>query len=268
MKKATATLANFNCTMKFNNDVKPMLNFFNDIIYPALSDKSLYYETKKNKFYISDLKVIQLKDGPIALVGKHIKRTTLDIYPDYDANVGFIGNQSSSPSAPDSNFILLLNNHRIIYYNNKSGAPTISAFSSTVRNIVFKYITNIRSSILNTITSVPESFAKQNKLFYQVEKSDKIKFFRYEYNGVYYKTLADFKFRYLDVFVPYPEINVVAIESPTLIKEAFENIKKIKKVEFKFYKPNNEPLNFDSIFELGSELLEQTGSTSVKNTLN
>lgn len=265
---SNATLANFNCTMKKGKDTIPMLEFFNEIIYPALSDTKMCKETKRNKYYISDLKLVNLENGPIALVGKHIKKTVLDIFPDYDSERGFIGKQSSAPSAPHSNFILLLNNHRVIYYSNESGAPTVNNFSTTVRHMINEYVLYKRKCIIQQLKALKQSEAKLNNATYFDEKNNKTKCFRYEYKGEYYKDIADFHNRYLDIELPYPETNIVAIESQTLLEEAFKNIKKINKVEFKFYKPNNEPLNFDNIFEQTYSVLEKSNSTSLKTILN
>ncbi len=265
---ATATLANFNCTIKDGTEVIPMLNFFEHIVYPALNNSKIYKQTKRNKYYISDLKVIKLENGPFALVGKHIKKTILDIYPDYNAEEGFIGEQSSAPSAPDSNFILLLNNHRLIYYSSKSGAPTISSFSSTIKYMINDYVSKQRSTILNLIKELSPKQAIEKGALYKNETNNKNKYFRYEYDGEFYKNIIDFKIRYLDVKFPFPETNIIPIESQALIEEAFNNIKKIKKVEFKFYKPNNDVLDFDSIFEQSYSILEKSNSTSVKTVLN
>lgn len=265
---AKATLANFNCTIKKEKNTIPMLEFFNEIIYPALNNTKKYKETKRNKYYISDLKLVELTDGPMALVGKHIKRTVLDIFPDYNAESGFIGEQFSAPSAPHSNFILLLNNHRLIYYSNEAGAPTVSSFSTTVGHMIYTYVKDKRNDIIQNLKELKPSEAKAKNATYIDEKNNQIKYFRYEYKDEYYKNIADFSNRYLDEHLPYPETNVVAIESQTLLEEAFKNIKKINKVEFKFYKPNNDPLDFDNLFEQTYSILEKSNSTSVKTTLN
>mgnify|MGYP000411889737 CR=1 FL=1 len=267
MSKATASLANFNCTLKINNETLPMLEFFQELLYPALNDKTLYKETKTTKYYIADIKLIKLENGPYALIGKHIKRTILDIFPDYHTNTGFVGKHSQSPSAPDADFILLLNNHRVIYYTDKKGAPTVSSFGSTIRCIVNKYISRLRDAEMNSLKEISRSEALKLNLVYTNEKSKTQLFYRYEHRGKYYKNLVDFKTRYLDMKLPYPEINVVAIESPTLISEAFKNLQKIKKVEFKCYKLNNEALDADDMFANLHDILEKTGSNSVTNTL-
>ena len=98
-----------------------MLDYFKTI-WPAFNDKNLIRTTyrKKNpelpiKYHISDTQIIELKDGNLALVGKHIKRTILEISDDKDQ--GFIGEPEDS--APYSTFIILLHNHRVIHLPTK-----------------------------------------------------------------------------------------------------------------------------------------------------
>lgn len=249
-EKHLATLANFNCTFKVDNETYGMLDFFESIIWPALNDKKLMRIVKKDKrihtrFHISDLHLVEIEDGLIALVGKHIKRTLLEISPDYDTNVGFFGESDIRPSAPYSTFIILLNNHRVIYFPNKSGAPDIRSFASTINDILRKYI-HINRRILK----------------------EQLKANNYIFDGIKYDYIQTFTSSYLEKVLPFPELNVVPIESPELAKQAFANIKNIKKVTFKFYKPNNEPIDFNNFFARSFDVLDATGSSSLNQTLN
>lgn len=255
--KFKATISNFNCTQRKNDQIYPMISFFDDIIWPALNDKTLFRETgsnksRKTKFHISDIKLIQIKTddniNPYVLVGKHIKRTILDIMPDYDIDKGFIGNKNSLPSAPYSTFILFLHNHKLIYFPNHSGAPNIKSFSDTINHIIVNYISKIRKEV-------------KEKLIVQYNKSKKI----YLLDDIKFDTLNDFRKYYLDINYPFPEINVVPIESQELVDEAFSKLVSIKNVTFKFYRPNNEPLNFDNLFESIYDSLEKTESSSVSS---
>lgn len=238
-----ATIANFNCTFKLNSTTYPMLQYFEKILWPAFNDSNLVRATHKRKnkslpikYYISDVKIIKLEDDNFAIIGKHIKRTILEISEDYQPNKGFIGEAKFEPSAPYSTFILLLNNHKLIYFPNKAGAPDIRSFAATTRSIIDQYITNQRAILLNNLDKT-EFPAKEAALYIRTE-------------------------------YPTAELNIVPIESDELVKEAFESISSIKNVKFKFYKPNNEPLDFTSAFEAGYELLELTDSTSMEQKFN
>lgn len=250
IEKHLATLANFNCTFKVNDETFGMLHFFKDIIWPALNDKSLIRVTKKDKvihtkYHISDLKIVEVANGSLALVGKHIKRTLLEISPDYATDKGFFGTDAIKPSAPYSTFIILLNNHRVIYFPNKTGAPDIRSFAATIDKIITLYIKNSRTILKK-----------------QLIANDFI------FNEVKYKGIKEFVDNYLDIILPFPELNVVAVESPELVKDAFDDIKTIRKVTFKFYKPNNEPLDFNNFFARSFDILNATGSSSMNQTLN
>ncbi len=241
--KETATLANFNCTFKYSNTTFPMLEYFEKIIWPAFNDKNLIRIYKNNRkkelitrYHISDIEIIEMTDGNLALIGKHIKRTILDISEDYSADKGFFGQPELKPSAPYSTFILLLKNHRLIYFPNKTGAPNIVSFASTVRSIVNQFIDRKRVELLNSLS----------KDDYPTKEA--LKFIHSEY--------------------PAAEINIVPIESENLVNEAFSQIASIKNVKFKFYKPNNEAIDTDNLFELSYSLIDSTNSKSLEQTLN
>lgn len=247
-KNYLTTIANFNCTFKYDNKTYGMLDYFESIIWPALNDKDLIRVAKskskaKTKFHLADIKLIKLDDGNIALVGKHIKRTLLDISPDYNKEKGFFGEFDVKPSAPYSTFIILLNNHRVVHFSNMSGAPDIRSLASTVREIINQYIKEERS--------------KLKDIFIKNE---------YVFEGFKYKYIQEFSNQVLEKRLPYPELNIIPIESPELVKEYFEKISVINKVSFKFYKPNNEPNNFNNFFSYGMDMLEQTGSKSIQQT--
>lgn len=268
MEKSQATLANFNCTMNINGKSEPMLNFFESIILQALLDKSLYRENSSGKYYIGDLKLIQLENGPIALVGKHVRKTKVTKWPDYNRESdSFIGESLQLNSSPHADFILLLHNHRLIYHTNQSGTPPVASFGTTIKVIVNKFVTAIRKDLIKQLNEVTQSEAKKNNITYINENTGKTGYYRYEFNGIYYKNLSDFKHNYLDKFIPFPQINVVPIESESLIKEAFSKIDKIKSVEFRCYKLNNEAFDPDDIFASMNIILDRTESNSVKNVL-
>lgn len=216
----------------------------------------MYRSAKKNKFYITDVNLIKLPkindiEGPFAVIGKHVKRTILDIMPDYSAENGFFGDHSTAPSAPYSTFLIFLNNHRIVYIQNSPGAPNIRSFSSTISHIITTYVSTQRSEVIDLL-----------KLHNPNTKGG------YYWENAHYETIKEFKEKYLDISYPYPETNIVAIESEKLVENTFKNISTIQSVDFKFYKPNNDPLNFDNFFESSYAVLEQTNSTSMTQTLH
>lgn len=242
--KKTCVLANFNCTFKFGDNVKPMLDYFDTIIYPALTDKSLSRDPKKkskdskfNQFFITDVSIVQMSDGKYALVGKHVKRTILTIKNDFEVEKGFIPVGSKQPSAPFSTFIILLHNHRLIHFPDQQGSPDIRSLASTIRSIVYDYI--------------------QKQYSQQLEE---LKLNDFMHDGVKYDNTNDFLQNYLLKKYTYPEINIVPIESENLVAEKFANINKIKNVKFKFYHPNGEKIEFDSFFGQAINFVEITGS--------
>lgn len=249
MEKVTyAKIANFNCTFKNLFKEYYLLDMFENIVFPALKDKSIYKTVKRNKietrYHIADIKLVKMQDNNIALIGKHIKRTMLTISPDYNVESGFIGEPATAPSAPCATFILLLNNHRVVYYTNDPGAPTIQQFALTTKYIIKEYI-NIQRNLL-------KKQWKDNKGVFE---------------GVTYRRLSEFTDNVAEKIYPTPELNIIPIESPELVSESFEQISKISTVSFKFYKPNNEPIDTNSFFTVNYKMLERSGSDSIRQTL-
>ncbi|MDT9335860.1 hypothetical protein P3F01_05615 [Clostridium perfringens] len=246
-KNLNANISNFTCTFMVDGIAYPLLDYFENIFYPALSDKSLFKSVTSTKttYHITDLKLIKINDDVIALTGKHVKRTILEISEDYSIKDGFFGSSKKEPSAPYATFILTLNNHRLIYYKNKKGAPSVSNFQSTCRKILSKYT-------------------------YRERKKMKDEFFKnkYSFNGKQYKYVKDFSEEILDKIYPKADLNIVAIESENLVTKKFEEITKISSVIFRFHPTNNEPLNYDSVFEKGFAILKDTESNSMNQTLN
>ncbi|WP_040194806.1 hypothetical protein [Clostridium culturomicium] len=238
--------ANFNCTFRSHGIKHCMLDYFESIIWPAFTDYTIIREVKRSgtKFHLADVKIIELPDGNLALVGIHIKKTFLDKSPDYDETIGFFGDEYTVPSAPYSTFILLLNNHRLIYFPNKKGAPSIDEFCATAKYKIREYISLQRQMLKN-------KWSDNDSVF----------------DGVYYKYLQTFNTEVLEKLFPYPEINIIPIESETLVKESFKTLKEISVVTFKVYKPNNEPVNFNNIFERMDSIIDETDSEAVATNL-
>ncbi|EGT0013133.1 hypothetical protein I9Y33_000965 [Clostridium perfringens] len=246
-KKFNANISNFTCTFMVDGVAHPLLNYFEKIFYPALSDKSLFKSVKSTNttYHITDLKLIKINDDVIALTGKHVKRTILEISEDYSIRDGFFGSSKKEPSAPYATFILTLNNHRLIYYKNKKGAPSLRNFQDTCRKILSKYTYRERKKM-------KDELLKNNRYF----------------NGKKYDYIKDFSEEVLDKIYPKADLNIVAIESEHLVSKKFEEINKISSVTFRFHPTNNEPLNYDSVFERGFAILKDTESNSMNQTLN
>lgn len=139
MSKKTSTLANFNCT--FGKENKPMLTYFNEIIYPAFKSK-IIRKVSDDEYFFDDVKIKEVVANRYALVGILIRKTKLEVRTEYDYNKGVTYTHKFYDSAPISIFTIFLDNHRMIYTTNQKGSPNIRSFSATVKEVLKKFVYN------------------------------------------------------------------------------------------------------------------------------
>lgn len=247
--KNTCNIANFNCTFNVNGTLKPLLEYFEEIIFPALTDPNLQRITRKNKrvtaeYFLYDVQLVKIGEDDYALMGKHVKRAHLKIDQDITPEEGIKHIGEIKTSAPYSTFILLLKNHRVIYFKESDqGAPDIRSFAVTAREVISKYIKGKRINLINELNS---------NSFY--------------YNSKHYTSINDFTEEVLNKQYPFAELNIVPIESRELVKAHFAKIKKINSLSLSIYKLNSE-LHYDNYFENVSEFANKLGTSKVEQTV-
>lgn len=197
MDKKTTVIANFNCT--FGQDNKPMLTYFDKIIYPAFTE-DYFRKVKDDTYFFKDAKLVELDNGRMILQGIYVRRTRLEVKTEYNPikNELEFTNKFYN-SAPISIFTLFLDNHTLLYTTNQKGSPNIRSFGATIKDIVKQVIT--------------------------VYNDGKIKEKR----------------------IPMPEINIVDIPSSDSIEEKFKMVKKIRKLQFRFFNPNGDIGSSDAV---------------------
>lgn len=135
---ANAQVANFNVV--FGEDERPMLNHFDDIVYPAMTSGIIKNNKHEDDYFLNEVEVITNKKEDAVLIGRIIKRTTLEIYSDLNEKGDLIEKDERYSSAPYSTFVIYLRNHRMLFVPNQKGSPTLVNFRSTVSYILKKYI--------------------------------------------------------------------------------------------------------------------------------
>lgn len=138
MKQHVATFANFVC--RFGKD-KVLLDYAKDIVLPAFFDDTLIrtYGTKTQFFfYEMELNEIQNDDSGVILgvSGRFIKNTQLTREQIFDPEKGIIADEASLQSSPSAFFLLILNNHRLIYFPETAHAPDLKMFRSTAFDFI------------------------------------------------------------------------------------------------------------------------------------
>ncbi|MEG2917840.1 MAG: hypothetical protein RR851_07925 [Clostridium sp.] len=188
MNRKTTVIANFNCT--FGKDNKPMMEYFDSVIYPALINYSIE-DIKDENLFFKNVEIIKCKDDRYVLSGILVKKTQLEIKTVYDEKNGLTFTNKYYDSAPISLFSIFLDNHRMIYTTNQKGSPTIRAFGVTVKKVIKDYIKNINLKLEKDekipfpqidVVSIPSSESIKNQLE-NVEKIRKLTFKMFSPNG-------------------------------------------------------------------------------------
>ncbi|RGY66703.1 hypothetical protein DXA30_02820 [Fusobacterium ulcerans] len=174
--------ANFNCVFGEEKNV-PMLKEFKRIIFPAFkTGKKEYSKSIIKKFFFNDIKIFDTNLG-YCLYGKIIKDIDLLIKSKLDKDGNLIEADDKVPSAPYSEFILILKNHRMLFTPSQQGSPTLRDFKNLISHSIKNTIrmNDIRENkrILKfklNIFVIPEEITLKNKL----DKFEKIEFFKFE----------------------------------------------------------------------------------------
>lgn len=139
------TVANFNVV--FGAKEEPLLNYFDSIIMPALTEKTI--SSKQDPGYkFLNIEVIDAGNDDFVLTGVIAKNTTLEVLSKMDEYGNLIETNELHPSAPYSLFSIFLKNHRMVLVKNQKGSPDIRFFSSSIKQVLNNYIrkeNNIRN---------------------------------------------------------------------------------------------------------------------------
>lgn len=173
---------NFNCVFGKEKST-PMLREFKRIVYPAFKyGKKEYKNSIIKKFFFSDIKILDSNLG-YCLYGKIIKDIDLVIKNKLDSLGNLIDVDDKVPSAPYSEFILILRNHKMIFTPSQNGSPTLFNFKTlinhSIRNIIKANDIREGKRLLNfnlDIFEIPEEVVLEQKL----NKFDTIDYFKFE----------------------------------------------------------------------------------------
>ena len=128
-------VANFVC--KFNDF--NLMDLFDEITLNAFhrSDK---WKIKNGTFFFKDVDFFQYESDEeiiYALTGRFIRNTFLKREQYHDETTGeLIQDTKVLPSSPSATFVLILNNHRLIYLKETKHAPTLDMFKNTAETLL------------------------------------------------------------------------------------------------------------------------------------
>ncbi|MBS0245219.1 MAG: hypothetical protein JSR61_01265 [Proteobacteria bacterium] len=246
MPQSIATFANFICRF---GDKRALIDYLVEIVAPAFT-KDTYVRTygDTTHFHFYEVKIVTVdekSDPPVkALAGRFIKDTELTRYQVFDSRKGLVHDEQRMRSSPSAFFVLLLNNHRVIYYPETPHAPTLSEFRATAENFLRlrhkEFIEELYKSAKETRSSTPEN----QKILPQVTK----------------KQLNEEHER--------PTLEIVPLTSAEGVRAFIERYATLKNINFRILKPNPD-IDAGEIFsefrELADELNGNRASVTIGN---
>lgn len=230
MRQHVASFANFICRFGSN---KVLLDYAKEIVLPSFTDDTLIRSYGRTHFFFYDTKLSvedRDSDEPTILIsGQFIKNTQLTREQIFDAEKGIVQDDASIASAPSAFFVLILNNHRLIYFPETAYAPTLDTFRATVERFL-----NIKhKKFIDTV--------------YEEHVSDE--------NKVTKKSLYEIH--------PRPTLDVIAITGDEEIEDFVRRYSVLKKIEFRVVRPNDE-IDGGEIFNEIRDFVNPINPTSTK----
>ncbi|MBB4840622.1 hypothetical protein HNP52_003714 [Sphingomonas kyeonggiensis] len=210
MRQNDLSLANF--ILRFGPD-EVLLDHAEEIVVPAFTQDGTVRtrgETTYRFHKVVISKVGEEKSGPIlAISGHFVKDTVLIRQQIFRRDIGIVEDVRTMESAPSAFFVLLLNNHRLLYFAETVAAPSLESFRATAEYLLRE---------------------QWHRYIRQRYESDNV-----TRRGVDRLTIKDLQRR-----VPPPVLAVVPVAGEEEITDVIQRFKKIKQVKFRLMEPNDE----------------------------
>jgi len=131
-------LANLIC--KFG-EKQVLVDQLNEIVLPAFFDVSLKRKYGKTAYFFDEVKLVVLSESSddeevIGIAGRFIRDGMLYRDQVFESGEGLVQDRDSMRTSPSAIFLLVLNNHRLIYAKEVSGAPSKEQFRSTLQSFL------------------------------------------------------------------------------------------------------------------------------------
>jgi hypothetical protein len=207
MRNNNAIFANFTCHF---GSKEVLLDYAREIIVPAFTDSTLKRTHGPDTTYvIRNAEVIRFGEAQspvIAIGGRFIKNTVLRRHQVLDPNHGLIPDQQAMASAPSAWFLLILNNHRLVYFPETPYAPDLIAFEAAARKFISE---RYKGYIEGLLTNARERGEKTTKAALMREHGR-------------------------------PIIDIVPLSNEASIDAFLRRFSKLQRIEFELVKPNQE----------------------------
>lgn len=228
MSEKTLNMEMANLVCRFGGD-KVLLDLEEEVVLPSFFDSSMIRTYDKTSYFFYEVEAVKFEeDGElvVCLAGRFIKDTTLEREQIFDRKKGLVQDSDSMRSSPSAIFLLILNNHRLIYVKETKNAPSKETFRSTLLNFL----------------------RTKHKHFINAE------FERYKENSDQKVTKKSLYERY-----PRPSLDLIPLTSDESIESFVRNYETLKYIEISLSDRNDENDN-DPFFEQLQKRKDYLGS--------
>ena len=143
-----AEFANF--ILRFGDSLK-LLDLAEEVVIPAFLNPGVVRTYGSTTYFLYQTQLTEIPfegKSKLCLVGRFVKNTTLQRNQIFDEEQGLIQDTQAMESAPSSIFVLVLSNHKLLYFHETPNAPDLSSFRATVElNISAVYEGYIRNTV-------------------------------------------------------------------------------------------------------------------------
>lgn len=209
MRAETATILNLTC--KFGE--KDLLDFANEIIIPAFKS-GLERKYGNTRYLLLDINVGEVgvrEAKEKAIYGRFVKDTILRREQVLTSDNTLIESENAMQSSPSAFFVLLLNDHRLIYFAETSYAPDYKNLASTLQWMFRKKRKEHVADLLSKV-SVNGDKSEVTKLKKQIEGE----------------------------LIPIPTVSLLPIPTDESMKKFIDRYSKLKMISFKINRSNAE----------------------------
>lgn len=224
--------ANFIC----RTDQLELLDSVDTVVVPAFQ-LGLTRTWGESTYFLHDVRIVDLRPetpkGLPAIAGRFVKDTVLHSEQVF-RNGALTANNQKIKSAPSAFFLLLIEQHKLIYCSEYKGAPSLETFRSTLQQFINRAHANYIQSVYEQHRSAA---AEQASLSERVTKVS---------------LLADF---------PRPTLEIVPLASQESIAEFIARFKTLQALTIRLIKPNNE-INNEGLFRALRGSSERLGSSA------
>jgi hypothetical protein len=136
MRQHLTLFANFIC--KFG-DVN-LADMLADIVLPAFTDDTLVRQAYGSSFYLLDVELVRSLAPDVlepAIVGQFVRDTFLRREQVFNAEQGaLVADEAALQTSPSAFFVLLLRDHRLVYFAETKHAPDLKTFATTMEGFI------------------------------------------------------------------------------------------------------------------------------------